>query len=55
MADIALCSIQDCRQIATCKRAQAMPNPYGQSWLLYDPRSPDGACAQFQPAEEEKK
>ncbi len=48
MADISMCIKEDCPSFKGCYRAQATPNPYRQSYALFDNKSED-FCDMFIP------
>jgi len=46
MADITMCSNEDCEQKETCYRYTAKPNPYRQSYFWEDVRK-DWRCEYY--------
>lgn len=48
MPDIAMCQVEDCPKRAQCYRYTACPSHY-QSYIVGQPRLPDGSCDMFWP------
>ena len=47
MADITMCTIEECVQKESCYRFKAEENPFRQTYFAEDPRKGDGTCDHY--------